>query len=78
MSKTEKTERVKIEVIPDSKGNFVMRKTTYNTTYKVVVMPFVWPSRESAMKDLDLIVKGLQLKGYTLVDADGKEVERSA
>lgn len=74
MPKTQKVQRVTLRVVEKKPGQVFMEKITDS----VVTMPFVWPSMESAKRDMSIVVEALLKKGYTVVDNEGKEVKPAA
>lgn len=67
----EKTVRIKLSVHQQENGLWVMKRTSDATT----TLPCIWPSKESAIHDLETIVKGLLIKGFTVIKPDGSEVK---
>jgi hypothetical protein len=64
MSEAQKTERVFLRVIEDSDGSWIMQQCRE----RWLTLPFKWPSRDSAFHDLNVVIAGLILKGYEVVN----------
>jgi hypothetical protein len=59
-----------LSVVEQEPGVWVMKKTTDST----VTLPFRWTLKASAVHDLSTVVKGLLLKGFTVINEKGEEV----
>jgi hypothetical protein len=59
----ERTQRIVLKVEEVSDGMWVMKQCKDNWT----TLPFKWPSKASAIHDLDIIVRALQSKGYEVI-----------
>lgn len=58
-----KTQRVVLRVEQATDGSWVMKQCKDSWT----TLPFRWPSRESAVHDMEVVVAALMKKGYEVV-----------
>lgn len=66
-----KTERIVLKVEETREGLWVMKKCKDTWT----TLPFTWPSKASAMQDLDIVVAALVKKGYEVIPPVDEEVK---
>ena len=73
MPEKTKIQRIVLRVMPTEDGNWVIQQCKDSW----LTLPFKWPTQSSAMRDMSIIVSGLEKKGYTVIppEDDSKEVK---